>query len=87
MPTQLEIARQGLISKEVQQVADQEGLDAHLVRQRLAEGRIVLPCNPKRPNQKPVGIGQGLRTKANASIGTSSGCANVVNAISGYSRA
>lgn len=77
MPTQLELARQGLISKEVQQVADQEGLDAHLVRMRLAEGRIVLPCNAARPNQKPVGIGQGLRTKVNASIGTSSDICDV----------
>ncbi|MDZ7664016.1 MAG: phosphomethylpyrimidine synthase ThiC [Desulfotignum sp.] len=36
------------------------------------EGRIVIPCNPNRKHQKIVGIGKGLRTEVNASIGTSS---------------
>jgi len=45
-------------------------LNSDLVRLRVAEGNIVLPVG-RNPKTKPVGIGMGLRTKVNASIGTS----------------
>ena len=38
--------------------------------QRIAEGQIVVPLNTNRPG-RIVGIGMGLRSKVNASIGTS----------------
>ncbi|MEN8190897.1 MAG: phosphomethylpyrimidine synthase ThiC [Thermodesulfobacteriota bacterium] len=72
MITQLEQARGGIITDEIKTVAEKEGLDAELVRERVAAGEIVLTSHPARPNQKPAGIGTGLRTKVNASIGTSS---------------
>ncbi len=43
----------------------------------MAAGHIVIPGNPVRPRQKVVGIGKGLRTKVNASIGTSSDISDV----------
>ncbi|MEJ2640156.1 MAG: phosphomethylpyrimidine synthase ThiC, partial [Desulfosarcinaceae bacterium] len=55
-----------------QQVAEIEGLLPDTVRQGVAEGEIVIPTNPNRPTQRVVGIGRGLRTTVNASIGTSS---------------
>lgn len=70
--SQLELARQGLITPAVHKVAESEGLAPELIRERLAKGQIVIPCNPARPLQCSVGIGKGLRTKVNASIGTSS---------------
>jgi phosphomethylpyrimidine synthase len=72
MTTQLQFARQGLTTEPMRAVALQEGLAPDLVRERVALGHIVIPCNPARPAQKVVGIGHGLRTKVNASIGTSS---------------
>jgi len=72
MKTQLELARAGVITAQVATVAAEEGLDAELIRQRVAAGAVVIPNNPNRPQQKAVGIGMGLRTKVNASIGTSS---------------
>ncbi len=72
MTTQLELARQGLVTPEIRAVALLEGQDPESLRDRVAQGHVVIPCNPNRPNQKPVGIGRGLRTKVNASIGTSS---------------
>jgi phosphomethylpyrimidine synthase len=72
MQTQLELARTGEITTPIANVAQQEGLAPETIRQRVAWGEIVIPCNPNRPNQKVVGIGKGLRTKVNASIGTSS---------------
>ncbi len=72
MTTQLESARQGILTSEMKAVAAQEGLDDTFVLDHVARGEIVIPCNPKRKHQKIVGIGTGLRTKVNASIGTSS---------------
>lgn len=72
MKTQLELAREGVVTPQMKQAAKEEGVDEAVIRQGLAYGHIVLPCNPNRPNQKVVAIGKGLRTKVNASIGTSS---------------
>ena len=72
MTTQLEHARQGTITKEMQIVAKNESLPESFIVEHVAKGEIVIPCNPGRPNQVVTGIGTGLRTKVNASIGTSS---------------
>ncbi len=72
MKTQLEWAREGVITPQMRQVATDEGVDEAWVRTMVARGEIVIPVNPARPDQKVVGIGTGLRTKVNASIGTSS---------------
>lgn len=71
MQTQIELARQGIVSTQMASVARDEGLSAEFIRQMVAEGKIVIPWNHGR-KPKPVGIGKGLRTKVNASIGTSS---------------
>ena len=70
--TQLESAGKGIISPQMEQVAQQEGLDAEFIRQGVAQGTIVIPANAEHRNLVPCGIGQGLRTKVNANIGTSS---------------
>ncbi|MCK5195519.1 MAG: phosphomethylpyrimidine synthase ThiC, partial [Desulfobulbaceae bacterium] len=72
MKTQLELAREGIITPQMQQVASDENIQAEEIRGKMALGEIVIPCHPNRPDQKIVGIGSGLRTKINASIGTSS---------------
>lgn len=72
METQIELARKAVITDEMQKVAKEEGLAPDWICERVAEGRIVIPANPNRKQQKAVGIGYGLRTKVNASIGTSS---------------
>jgi len=70
--TQLELAREGIISPQMELVAQHEGIEAEFVRQGVAKGTIVIPSNTKHTNLIPCGIGQGLRTKVNANIGTSS---------------
>ena len=61
-----------MITKEIKQVAKDEGLSSNVVRRRLAEGRIVITKNLARKETiKPLGIGEGLRVKINANIGTS----------------
>jgi len=70
--TQLELAREGIISPQMEQVAQQEGVDAEFIRQGVAGGTIVIPANAEHKNLVPCGIGRGLKTKVNANIGTSS---------------
>jgi phosphomethylpyrimidine synthase len=75
--TQLEMARKGTVSPQMSLVAKNEGLEAEIVRQGVAEGTIVIPANPKHTSLVPCGIGQGLKTKVNANIGTSSDFGNI----------
>lgn len=72
MKTQLEYAREGLITPQVQQVAADERLDVEQVRAGVAAGTIVIPWNHNRKPARVAGIGKGMKTKINASIGTSS---------------
>lgn len=71
MKTQIELAREGVITPQMATVAADEGVTAEYVREKVAQGRIVIPWNRIR-NPRVAGIGEGMRTKVNASIGTSS---------------
>ncbi|MFH1718000.1 MAG: phosphomethylpyrimidine synthase ThiC [Planctomycetota bacterium] len=74
MTTQLQIARNGTITEEMRFVAKAENVDAELVREEIAAGRLVIPANKLHleTNLAPAGIGRLLSTKVNANIGTSS---------------
>jgi phosphomethylpyrimidine synthase len=67
--TQLERARAGEITPEMEQVAAGEGVSAGFVQEGVAAGTIVIPRNVQRKNCMPIGIGAGLRTKVSASVG------------------
>ncbi len=77
MKTQIELAREGVITPQMEKVAVDEDYSTGVIRQRVAMGEIVIPNNPNRPDQIIRGIGTGLRTKVNASIGTSSDICNI----------
>lgn len=64
-------AKKGNITEEMKRVAKDEGVESEFVRRGVESGRIVIPVSPYRKT-RAVGIGKGLRTKVNASIGTSS---------------
>ncbi len=63
-------ARSGIVTEEMRTVARQEGVTEDFVRRGVAGGHITIPVSPYR-DVKICGIGEGLRTKVNASIGTS----------------
>jgi phosphomethylpyrimidine synthase len=69
--TQLSVATQGNITAEMEHISGDEKIDAAVVRELVAAGKIVIPRNKKRGECKVIGIGARLRTKINANIGTS----------------
>ncbi len=69
--TQLEAARKGRITPEMERVADDERIPVDVLVKRVAEGTVVIPKNVNRDLERPGGVGLGLRTKVNANIGTS----------------
>lgn len=75
--TQLEIARAGKLSEEMKIVAELEHLDPEYIRSGIAAGTIVIPRNVNHNLTKIGGVGNGLRTKVNANIGTSGDFPNV----------
>lgn len=75
--TQLESAKKGKISAEMRRVAKAEGVDPEFVRRGIARGKIVIPKNIHHKLKTLCGIGQGLKTKINANIGTSKDSSNI----------
>ena len=73
MTTQLQEARDGHISRQVEFVARAEDISAEQIRCETAAGRLVIPANKIHiaNGLEPVGIGRLLTTKVNANIGTS----------------
>ncbi|MGD0585999.1 MAG: phosphomethylpyrimidine synthase ThiC, partial [Oryzomonas sp.] len=70
--TQLEFARRGLITEQMQTAAATEGVTPEFIRDGVAAGTIVICHNIKHANGIPLPVGAGLRTKINANIGSSS---------------
>ena len=69
--TQLESARKGRITPEMEAAARDERIDVDLLVSRIAAGTVVIPKNVGRKLPSPRAVGEGLRTKVNANIGTS----------------
>lgn len=72
MATQMQLARQGIITDAMRTVAQQEGVSEEFIRAGVAEGTIAICANKNHKNLIPRGVGQGLKVKVNANIGTSS---------------
>jgi len=70
--TQLEMARDGVVSPEMERVARLEDLPHEFILKGISDGTIVITANTGHQGLEACGIGQGLRTKVNANIGTSS---------------
>ena len=80
--TQMALARQGIITPEMEYVAIREnmnnealGIKSHitpeLVRDEIAAGRAVLPANINHPESEPMIIGSKFLVKLNTNIGNS----------------
>ncbi|MDO9529312.1 MAG: phosphomethylpyrimidine synthase ThiC [Syntrophales bacterium] len=69
--TQLEIARKGKISEEMEICAKHESVTPEFIRKGVEDGNIVVIRNKKHASILPLAIGKGLKTKVNSNIGTS----------------
>ena len=72
MATQMQAARAGKITEAMKAVAAQERQSPEMIRERVAKGTVAICANPNHTGVKPAGVGEGLRVKVNANIGTSS---------------
>ena len=70
--TQMQAARAGKITDEMKIVAQEEKMDINVLKERVANGTIAICANINHKNLHPYGVGEGLCTKVNANIGTSS---------------
>ncbi|WP_211240318.1 phosphomethylpyrimidine synthase ThiC [Aminiphilus circumscriptus] len=75
--TLMERARRGDGEGALKEAAERESLSPEVLLAGVAAGTAVVPANPAHRGLVPCGIGQGLRTKVNANIGTSEGHAAV----------
>ena len=72
--TQMDAARKGIITKELQAVAEYEGFEVEELRELVAKGQVAIPANKNHKCLKPYGIGSKLKTKINVNLGTSKDC-------------
>lgn len=72
--TQMEAAKNGVITPEMKIVAAEEHLPKERIRERVAKGTICIPANIGHKSLHPAGVGEGLRTKMNVNLGISGDC-------------
>ncbi len=75
--TQMDCARKGDITEEMQYVAWRENLPVELVRDEVARGRAIIPANKNHTNLEPMMIGIASKCKVNANIGASPNSSNM----------
>ncbi len=69
--TLMEEASRGRVPREIDSVAEREGIEPARLARLVAAGRAVIPRNIRRENLVPVGVGELLTTKVNVNVGTS----------------
>lgn len=74
--TQMDAARKGIVTQQMETVAKKEGKSVEEIRELLAEGKVIIPANKNHKALDPEGIGQGLKTKINVNLGISKDCCN-----------
>lgn len=72
--TQMDAARKGILTKEMEAVAKKEQFAPQELMQLVAEGKIAIPANKVHKCIEPNGIGSMLKTKINVNLGTSRDC-------------
>lgn len=75
--TQMDAARQGIVTKQMQDVLASEAITESDLLTKMANGHIVIPANVNHTNLIGCGIGSGLRTKINVNLGVSEDCCDV----------
>ena len=72
--TQMDAARKGIVTPQMETVAKKEYRTVEEIRQLVAEGKVAIPANKHHTCLDPEGIGSMLRTKINVNLGVSRDC-------------
>lgn len=75
--TQMDAAKKGIITKEMEIVAKKENMHIEVLKKLIAEGKVAIPANKNHKSIDPEGIGEGLRTKINVNLGISKDCCDI----------
>ncbi|HAR86696.1 MAG TPA: thiamine biosynthesis protein ThiC [Clostridium sp.] len=75
--TQMDAARKGIVTREMEIVAKSENMDVQELRALVAEGKVAIPANKNHKSLVPQGVGQGLKTKINVNLGISKDCDDI----------
>src|SRR5260221_6187164 len=75
--TQMHYARKGIVTEEMQFVAQREKLAPELVRSEVGRGRMIIPANIHHTNLEPMCIGVASSCKINSNIGNSATTSNI----------
>lgn len=75
--TQMDAARQGIVTEEMKVVAEKENIDVKELMSLMAKGQVIIPANKNHKCLSPNGIGSKLRTKINVNLGTSRDCVDL----------
>ncbi|MFH2144804.1 MAG: phosphomethylpyrimidine synthase ThiC [Candidatus Omnitrophota bacterium] len=79
MKTLLELTRKGKCLSVITKLARQEKIPPRTLVRLIAQGKAVIPANPRHKVKNPCVIGKNLRVKINANIGTSPEQSNIKN--------
>ncbi len=74
--TQMEAAKKGIITPEMEIVAKKEYIEPEELRELVAKGEVAIPCNVNHKSISPEGIGTKMRTKINVNLGISGDAKN-----------
>ena len=69
--TQMDAARKGIITKEMEIAAKKENMDIKELMEYMAKGQVIIPCNKLHTSIEPNAIGSMLKTKINVNLGIS----------------
>lgn len=74
--TQMEYAKKGIVTPQMQTVAEKENIDMEKLLLLVASGQVAIPANIHHKALSAEGIGTGLKTKINVNLGVSGDCKN-----------
>lgn len=77
--TQMELARQGVITDKMKAAAAAADIPAEDLRKNIADGTAIICHNNRREGVTPLAVGKSIRTRVNANIGTSKDDTSIEN--------
>ena len=72
--TQMDAARKGIVTPEIETVAKKENMDVDKLMKLVAEGKVAICANKNHKCLSAEGVGSMLRTKINVNLGVSRDC-------------